>query len=220
MSSAGVRVGLSLGLGLGALVAAGCALPANQQTAPVAAPAGADSTASAPSTVAVGGEQSAALASGGRGEDSEGKGGLRRLPFAGRLVSGDAAELPPAVAASLSPDAPISFSYREELSHDEYHLPLWYSFIDPVTYVGAPLGDFGVTAAAELTIARGDRLIGQYAAKVHVSKSYTLYKQPTHREVEEAARAAVRAKIDDELAADDARLSRVAMNLTGAERAP
>ena len=48
----------------------------------------------------------------------------RPLPFKGRLVDGDPDELPPAVAMSLSNASTVTFSYREELTHDEYHIPL------------------------------------------------------------------------------------------------
>src|ERR1700687_3949318 len=46
------------------------------------------------------------------------------LPFRGKLLSGDPAELPPAVAMSLSDSSPVTFTYREELTHDDYHVPL------------------------------------------------------------------------------------------------
>ena len=129
------------------------------------------------------------------------------LPFKGRLANGDVSAVPPAVAMSLSNDSTVTFSYREELTHDDYHIPLIVTALDPVTYVGAPLGDLGVTAFASLSITDGDRVLGDYTAKVHVSKSYTLYKEPTHREVEEAARAAVREKIDQKLYRDEGRLA-------------
>jgi len=109
---------------------------------------------------------------------------------------------------SLSSTSPVTFSYREELTHDDYHIPLIVTALDPVTYVGAPLGDLGVTAFASLSITDGDRVLGDYTAKVHISKSYTLYKEPTHKEVEEAARAAVREKIDQKLYRDQDRLAR------------
>ncbi|MBF6568384.1 MAG: hypothetical protein IVW54_05855 [Candidatus Binataceae bacterium] len=137
------------------------------------------------------------------------------LPFKGRLVSGDPEELPPAVARSLSSTAPVTFSYQEELTHDEYHLPLAFSALDPVTYIGAPLGDYGVTASATLSIFDGDRVLGDYTAKAHVSKSYNLFAEPTHRELELAARAAVRDRIDQKLAADMDRLA-AAANATAA----
>src|SRR6516164_3005416 len=132
------------------------------------------------------------------------------LPFKGRLVSGNANELPAAVAMSLSPDSPISFSYREELTHNEYHIPLAVTALDPVTYFGAPLGDYGVTAFASLSIFDGDRVLGDYTAKAFVSRSYTLYSEPTHQELEEAARASVRQKIEEKLYHDQERLAQVA----------
>jgi hypothetical protein len=132
---------------------------------------------------------------------------IRRLPFSGRLVEGDRDDLPGALAGSLADNSPVTFAYREQLTHDEYHIPLIVSAFDPVTYVGAPLGDFGVTAFATLTIRDGDAVLGDYTAKAFVSRPYTLYSGPTHREVEDAARAAVRAKIDDKLARDANRLA-------------
>ena len=130
------------------------------------------------------------------------------LPFKGRLVDGNPNELPPMVARSLDAGSPVTFAYSEELTHDDYHIPLIISALDPVTYVGAPLGDFGVTAFATLTIFDHDRVIGDYTAKTHVSRSYNLYHEPTHHEVEEAARAAVRQKINTQLAQDSQRLGK------------
>ena len=46
------------------------------------------------------------------------------LPFKGKLISGDKDELPPAIAMSLSDSSPVTFTYREELTHDDYHVPL------------------------------------------------------------------------------------------------
>jgi hypothetical protein len=129
------------------------------------------------------------------------------LPFKGRLVSGNANELPPAVAMSLSPDSPISFSYREELTHSEYHVPLAVTALDPVTYFGAPLGDYGVTAFGSLSIFDGNRVLGDYTAKAFVSKSYTLYSEPTHKELEQEARSSVRRKIEEKLYRDQQRLA-------------
>lgn len=134
----------------------------------------------------------------------------RPLPFHVRLVEGDPNELPPAMAMALSNDAPVTFSYREELTHDEYHIPLYVSALDPVTYFGAPLGDFGVTASASLSIFKGDTPLGDYTAKAHVSKSYSLYAEPTHRELEQAARAEVRNRIDEKLYRDMDRLAHAA----------
>jgi hypothetical protein len=132
----------------------------------------------------------------------------QRLPFNGRLIDGDPSELPPAVAMSLSQNTAITFAYREELSHDEYHIPLIVSAFDPVTYVGAPLGDYGVTAFASLSIIEGDRVIGDYTAKAHVTKSYNLYSEPTHQELEHAARIAVRDTIDRKLYRDAGQLAK------------
>jgi hypothetical protein len=132
------------------------------------------------------------------------------LPFKGKLVSGNLNELPPAVAMSLASDSPISFSYREELTHDEYHIPLAVSALDPVTYFGAPLGDYGVTAFATLSIFEGDKVLGDYTAKAFVSKSYTLYAEPTHEELEQAARSAVRQRIEQKLYHDEDRLAQAA----------
>ena len=132
------------------------------------------------------------------------------LPIKGRLADGNRDELPPAVAESLAVNSPIAFSYREELTHDEYHVPLIVTALDPVTYVGAPLGDYGVTAFASLSITDGERILGDYTAKAHVSKSYTIYSQPTHQELEREARAAVREKIDQKLYDDSTRLMQAA----------
>ncbi|MGH7923264.1 MAG: hypothetical protein ACREQH_01580 [Candidatus Binatus sp.] len=139
------------------------------------------------------------------------------LPFKGKLLSGDPAELPPAVAMSLSDSAPVTFTYREELTHDDYHVPLIVSALDPANLVGAPLGDIGVTAFASLSITAGDTVIGDYTAKEHVSKSYNMYSHPTHKEVDDAARVAVRDRIDQKLYRDAARLAQAA---AGAGKAP
>lgn len=132
------------------------------------------------------------------------------LPFKGRLAEGNRDDVPPAVAMSLSDDSRLVFIYREDLTHDEYHIPTVFSALDPVTYLGSPLGDYGVTASASLSIVDGKRVLGDYTAKAHVSKSYNLYREPTHRELEEAARIAVREKIDEKLYADAARVARAA----------
>ena len=130
------------------------------------------------------------------------------LPFVGRLIEGDRDELPPAIAGALVEHSSVTFAYREQLTHDEYHIPLIVAALDPVTWMGAPLGDFGVTAFATLTIRQGDAVLGDYTAKAFVSRPYNLYSGPTHRELETAARAAVRAKIDAKLGRDAARLGR------------
>ena len=133
---------------------------------------------------------------------------VRALPYKGRLVQGDPTELPPAVAQSLAKGAPLTFSYREELTHDEYHIPMILTALDPVTYMGAPLGDYGVTAFASLTITQGSKVIADYTAKAYVSKSYNMYHEPKHSELERAARDAVRARIDQKLYADADRVAR------------
>jgi hypothetical protein len=130
------------------------------------------------------------------------------LPFKGKLLSGDPAELPPAVAMSLSDSSPVTFTYREELTHDDYHVPLALSALDPANLVGAPLGDIGVTAFASLSISAGDTILADYTAKEHASKSYNLYHNVTHAEVDEAARAAVRQRIDQKIYSDEARLAK------------
>jgi hypothetical protein len=135
----------------------------------------------------------------------------RTLPYKGRLVDSDPTELPPAIAAAVANDAPLTFTYREELTHDEYHIPMIISAIDPVTYFGSPLGDYGVTASATLTISQGDRVLADYTAKAHVQKSYNLYTEPKHSELERAARQAVRARIEEKLFADADRVSHAAV---------
>ncbi len=130
------------------------------------------------------------------------------LPFKGRVTEGDSRDLPPAVAMSLSDSSAVIFSYREELTHDEHHLPLAISWMDPVALVGGPVGDFGATASASLSIVENDEVLADYTAKAYVSKSYTLYGHPTHRELDDAARAAVREKIDQQLYRDADRLAR------------
>lgn len=142
------------------------------------------------------------------------------LPFKGRLVSGNVNELPPAIAMSLSPDSPVSFSYREELTHNEYHVPLAVTALDPVTYLGAPLGDYGVTASASLSIFDGNRVLGDYTAKAFVSKSYTLYSEPTHKELEQAARTSVRQKIEEKLYRDQDLLAQEIASAQAVSNAP
>ena len=132
------------------------------------------------------------------------------LPFKGKLLSGDPSGLPPAVAMSLSDTSPVTFTYREELTHDDYHVPLIISWMDPADWEGAPTGDIGVTAFASLSVSAGDIVLGDYTAKEHASKSYNLYLQPTHKEVDDAALAAVRQRIDEKLYKDEARLAQAA----------
>ena len=130
------------------------------------------------------------------------------LPFKGKLISGNKDELPPAVAMSLSDNSPVTFTYREELTHDDYHVPLAISALDPANLIGAPLGDIGVTAFASLSISSGDTILADYTAKEHASKSYNLYHDVTHAEVDEAARTAVRQRIDQKIYSDEARLAK------------
>jgi hypothetical protein len=134
----------------------------------------------------------------------------RPLPFKGRLLDGNPAQLPPAVARSLTDQSQVTFSYREELTHEEHHTPMILSAIDPLTYAGYPMGEYGVTAVASLSIFRGGHLIGDYKAQTRVTKPYSMYAQPTHRELDDAARVAVREEIDQELYADAARLAAAA----------
>jgi hypothetical protein len=131
----------------------------------------------------------------------------RPLPFKGRLVNGNPDQLPPAVAMSLADSSPVTFSYREELTHDEHHVPLLYSAFDPATYAGAALGEYGVTAFASLSITKDNIILGDYTAKVRVSEPYSLYAEPTHMELERKARAEVREAIDQKLYRDEDRLA-------------
>jgi hypothetical protein len=142
------------------------------------------------------------------------------LPFKGRLVEGDPNDVPAAVAMSLSSNSPVTFTYREELTHDDYHVPLYISALDPANLIGAPLGDYGVTAFASLSINDGERVLGDYTAKEHVSKSYNMYSQPTHKELEDAARAAVRQRIDQKLYSDENRLAEIAASSRKLATAP
>lgn len=132
---------------------------------------------------------------------------VRSLPFKGRLVQGDLAELPPDVAASLSQNSPVTFMYREELTHDESHPSMWSTALAPSTYAGGALGEYGVNAFAELTILDGDKVVGDYIAKARVWRQYSLYSAPTHAELERAARNEVRRKIDEKLEQDSSRLA-------------
>ena len=134
----------------------------------------------------------------------------RPLPFKGRLLDGNPAQLPPVVASSLTDQSQITFSYREELTHEEHHVPMILSAIDPLTYAGYPMGEYGVTAVAALSIFYGGHLIGAYKAESRVTRPYSMYAQPTHRDLDDAVRVAVREKIDRELAADSARLAAAA----------
>src|SRR5690348_2978055 len=182
-------------------------------TAPASQTTTTTGTAQAPATQDAGASPVTQMTGASASQASEAQ-PARPLPFKGRLVDGDPDELPPAVAMSLSNTSTVTFSYREELTHDEYHIPLIVSALDPVTYFGAPLGDYGVTAFASLSITNGDRVLGDYTAKAYISKSYTLYSEPTHAELERAARAAVRERIDQKLYRDANRLAAAAGSAT------
>jgi hypothetical protein len=132
------------------------------------------------------------------------------LPFKGRLVEGDPTRLPPDVAASLTPVSSIIFSYREELTHEERHVSMLKSAFDPRTYAGAPLGEHIVTAFGSLSIMDGATILGDYTATVSISEPYSLYSEPSHLALDQAARAAVRTKIDSQLERDAGRLARAA----------
>ena len=134
----------------------------------------------------------------------------RPLPFKGRLVSGDVDQLPRTVAMSLSSDSAVTFSYREELTHNESHVPLLLSALNPATYAGAAQGDYSVDAFASLSISKGDDLLGDYTATARVARSYNIYSEPTHADVEQEARVAVRNQIDEKLYADFDRLKQAA----------
>ncbi len=125
-------------------------------------------------------------------------------------MDGNPKALPPAVAAALSDSGTVVFNYREELTHDHYTVPLVLSAFDPLTYAGYPLGSYSVTAFAALGISQGDRVLGDYTAKVKVSRDYTLYYQPTYIELEHEAKAKVREKIDEQLYRDAGRLAQAA----------
>jgi len=151
-------------------------------------------------------------------ETGQPAGSAVQLPFKGRLIDGNPEDLPPAVAAALSNSGTVVFNYREELTHDHSTVPLVVSAFDPLTYVGYPLGNYGVTAFAALGVSQGDRVLGNYTAKVHVSRDYTLYYQPTYLELERSAREQVRAKIDAQLYRDSGRLAQAAQPQDGAGR--
>ncbi len=131
----------------------------------------------------------------------------RPLPFKGRLFDGDPQNVPPAIAMSLSNDSPVVFSYREELTHDESHKPLWSSAFDPATYAGSATGEYGVTAFASLSISEGETVLADYTAKERVAMPYSIFAEPTHKQLDQAARDAVRSKIDQKLYGDAGRLA-------------
>ena len=130
------------------------------------------------------------------------------LPFKGKLISGDKAELPPAVAMSLSDNSPVTFTYREELTHDDYHVPLVICALDPANLIGAPLGDIGVDGVCVLVDQRRRhhcRRLHRQGARLEVVQHLP---RRDHEEVDEAARAAVRQRIDQKIYNDEARLAK------------
>jgi hypothetical protein len=108
---------------------------------------------------------------------------------------------------SLTNNSPVTFSYREELTHEEHHTPMVFSAIDPLTYVGYPMGEYAVTAFASLSISSAGHPIGDYTAQSRVTRPYSMFSQPTHKELDDAARAAVRQEIDRKLQAEMPRLA-------------
>ena len=60
-----------------------------------------------------------------------------------------------------------------------------------------------------MTISQGNKVVADYTAKAHVSKSYNLYSEPKHSELDRAAREAVRERIDQKLYADADRVAHV-----------
>jgi len=132
---------------------------------------------------------------------------LRPLPFKGRLVSGNPNQLPPIVAMSLSENSPITFSYREELTHEEHHTPMILSALENLAFLSNPTGEYVVTALASLSISNGGEPIGDYTAQTRIARPYGMYSQPTHKELDDAARAAVRQEIDRKLEAEMPKLA-------------
>ena len=142
------------------------------------------------------------------------------LPFKGRLAEGDADALPPAVAMSLSSASAVTFSYREELTHDDYHIPLI------VTALGS--GYLRRRAARRSWRDRvcvafdnrrrpGARRLYRQSARLEVIP--TLHGTDSQESVELAARAAVREKIDQKLYRDADRLA-AAVAVSGQAAAP
>jgi hypothetical protein len=133
---------------------------------------------------------------------------IQPLPFKGKLFGVSLDDAPPAIAASVSDNSPIAFSYREELSHDHHTVPMMLSAFNPLTYLGASTGSTSVTAFADLSISNGDRLIGDYTATAYVVGDYSLYSGETYFELDRDARARVRHEIDNKVYDDLDRLTR------------
>jgi hypothetical protein len=195
ISRLGSPSSLALVLALGAFLAA-IALGCASQQAP-------DASATAPPAAIA----SQPAAAGGSPPVASDVSSLRPLPFKGRLVSGNPDQLPPIVAMSLSSNSPVTFSYREELTHEERHTPMILSAIENLTFAPFPTGEFGVTASASLSIMNGSQPIGDYTAQARITRPYGMYSQPTHKELDDAARAAVRSEIDRKLEAESAHLA-------------
>jgi hypothetical protein len=111
---------------------------------------------------------------------------------------------------SLADNSPITFSYREELTHEEHHVPMILSAIENLAFSSHPTGEYVVTAFAALSISNGGQPIGDFTAQTRISRPYGEYSQPTHQELDDAARAAVRREIDRKL---DAEMPRLAASL-------
>lgn len=113
---------------------------------------------------------------------------------------------PPAAVAELATTPGVKFSYREEWRHEHTTVPMFESAIDPRTYLGRPLGTYGVTVFAWVSVTQGPAVLGDYAARVHLEKPYGLTYGPTYTQLERQARAAVRAKLAGLITHDAARL--------------
>jgi hypothetical protein len=113
---------------------------------------------------------------------------------------------PPAALAAVVGAPGVEVSYREEMTHDHYTVPMWQTAFDPRVYMGKPLGRYGVTAFATVSITRGDQVLGDYTAKVHVERNYGMYYGPTYMQLEREARGEVRKRLDDELLRDRTKL--------------
>lgn len=81
------------------------------------------------------------------------------------------------------------------------------SAIENLTFSSHPTGEYVVTAFASLSISNRGEPIGDYTAQSRVTRPYGMYSQPTHRELDEAARAEVRQEIDQKLEAEMPRLA-------------
>ena len=105
---------------------------------------------------------------------------------------------------SLTKESTVGYLPRTALKSI---IPRRFVSIDPLTYAGRPTGEYKVRAVASLSILDHDRVLGEYTAQTNVTKSYGLFSQPTHREIDDEAKAAVRAEIDRKLSSDAWRLA-------------